>query len=153
MRDYTVKEHLSYNLMVYFIFFSVISGQQQNQHTCRNTHSHIVQQRFYSSLPSTSCLQTTQILAVAVVTLASPLHPPPPRRIWPLKTSTRCAPTRRRELDTKHRFPNCWLFARLCTSGVFHLQAARFCKNKTFLYKLFPSQFIVLAAPCERLKK
>lgn len=79
MRDYTVKqEHLSYNLMVYFIFFSVISGKQQNQHTCRNTHSHIVQQRFYSSLPSTPCLQTTQILAVAIVTLASP---PTPRRI------------------------------------------------------------------------
>lgn len=75
MRDYTVKqEHLlSYNLIVYFIFFfCVISGQQQNQHTCRNTHSH----RFCSSLPSTSCLQTTQIVAVAVVTLASPLHPP-----------------------------------------------------------------------------
>lgn len=47
MRDYAVKNEvlLKNNLNIYSEVFIVISGQQQNQHTCRNKHSHIIYSR------------------------------------------------------------------------------------------------------------
>lgn len=79
MRDYTVKNELLLKyLNVYFEVLSVICWQQQNQQTCRNTHSHIIHSReVLVILPFKQpffCVYTpSEFVSVAIVTFASPL--------------------------------------------------------------------------------